>query len=409
VYLFETEGRDYFVMDSAKVEGNGFKWRNLEVEAGIYKLGFSDKPNELLDIILSSVNDSVSFVFANRDLRRSFQSTNSEETTAWREYLKTKGQHDQYIESIRKSNLSSDEKRKSIYAREADFKKVQSGMAAKAPGSFFAKVMRHLQSDYRFEQHKYWSDLDFKDPSLIHSTVFPDRIEDYMRLHGSKSPDPNDPTKGFYSAVDDIANLIISSGDTRVLEFVLYTMSEGFYSSGMENLSLYVVDNYFYGDACGDQEISELFRMKASGIQNLKVGGTAPDFSIKTSTGQVASLKDVSAKNNLTLVLFWASFCHRCEREIPELKTIYNEKKSKGFEVLAVSVDSNERDFMNGISNAGTSWYNGCDYQSWRGPIVKDYRVTSTPVMFLVNKQREILAKPKSVAELNTLLARLAL
>ncbi len=408
VYLFETEGRDYFLVDSAALNENSFQFRNLRVESGIYKMGFTESPSDQLDIILTPSEDSVTFVFSDKDFRRSLKSTNSLETNAWLEYIKLKGQHDQFIESIKRSNNTADEKRKAIYAKEAELKNEQQSLASRHADTFFSKVMRHAQSDFRFDASKFWSDLDFKDPTLIHSTVYPDRIEDYMRLHGSKSPDPNNPTKGFYNAVDFIANTIIAKGDSRVLEFVLYTMSEGFYSSGMEPLSLYVIDNYFYGDACGDQEISELFRMKASGIQHLKVGSTAPDFSIKTSSGQVAHLSELVAKNNFTLVFFWASFCHRCEREIPELKALYNQKKSNGFDVLAVSVDTNEKDFRAGIAATGTTWNNGAELKGWRGEVAMDYRVTSTPVMFLLNEKREIVAKPKTVNELSQVLNGLA-
>jgi peroxiredoxin len=226
-----------------------------------------------------------------------------------------------------------------------------------------------------------------------------------MRLHASKEKSKEEPRLGFYNTVDMLATEIMQDGSDEVLEFVLYTLSEGFYSSNMEELSLYVVDNYFYGDACGDAEISELFKKKAAGIRKLQVGNTPPDFTLPNSKGKTVRFSEVATSNELTLVLFWASFCHKCEREIPEVKKVYRQYKSKGLEILAVSVDKERSDWLEGIESHGTEWLNVSDLKGWRSPVSEDFRVSSTPVMFLVNDKREIIAKPKSVKELDKVLS----
>ncbi len=73
----------------------------------------------------------------------------------------------------------------------------------------------------------------------------------------------------------------------------------------------------------------------------LMKGQLAPDFSIKDLNGNQISL--ASFRNNKTVCLtFWATWCPYCIKEIPRLKEIYSHYSSKGVQVIAVNVASND-------------------------------------------------------------------
>lgn len=40
------------------------------------------------------------------------------------------------------------------------------------------------------------------------------------------------------------------------------------------------------------------------------------------------------------LVVFWATWCPSCQRELPVLQKLYEKHRAKGFEILALSVDA---------------------------------------------------------------------
>jgi len=404
--LYETEGKDYFLIDSARVEDGKFITTLEDVSPGIFKIGLSEDQTKLGDIILNPSEESIALNYSSSNLEYGLANTDSQENKALKEYRKEERKHTNKLRQIRKSREQGLNKKQAIYDEQAEFNAYQEKVARNYEGTFFANMVRHLQSPNRFDKNKYWDDMDFTDKSLIHSSVWPDRITDYMRIHASQEKSKTEPRLGFYNAVDMLATEIMQDGNDEVLEFVLYTLSEGFYSSNMENLSLYVVDNYFYGDACGDAEISELFKMKAAGIRKLQVGNTPPDFTLPNSKGRSVSFSSIAEDNELTLILFWASFCHKCEREIPEIKSVYEEYKSKGFEILAVSVDTDKDEWINGIESHGAEWVNVSDLKGWRSPVSKDFRVSSTPVMFIVNREREIVARPDNVSELKQVLSK---
>jgi thiol-disulfide isomerase/thioredoxin len=39
-------------------------------------------------------------------------------------------------------------------------------------------------------------------------------------------------------------------------------------------------------------------------------------------------------------VVFWATWCPSCQKELPELQALYEKHRAKGFEILAISVDA---------------------------------------------------------------------
>lgn len=67
-------------------------------------------------------------------------------------------------------------------------------------------------------------------------------------------------------------------------------------------------------------------------------GAKAPDFSLqRLGGGSEISLADL--RGRVVLVNFWATWCKPCEDEMPSMEELYRRLGSKGFELVAVSVD----------------------------------------------------------------------
>jgi peroxiredoxin len=63
----------------------------------------------------------------------------------------------------------------------------------------------------------------------------------------------------------------------------------------------------------------------------------APDFTLTDSNGAKVKLADYRGK--VVLLNFWATWCGPCQVEIPWFQEFQQQYKSKGFEVLGVSMD----------------------------------------------------------------------
>lgn len=116
-------------------------------------------------------------------------------------------------------------------------------------------------------------------------------------------------------------------------------------------------------------------------------------------------MMETAAKNQYTLVMFWASWCHKCEQEIPVLIPLYAKYGGKGFEAIGVSIDQARKTWTDVIETKGMQYLNVSQLQGWDSPIVKDYKITATPTYFLLNNKGEIVLKPKRIFEVQTYLS----
>jgi len=64
-----------------------------------------------------------------------------------------------------------------------------------------------------------------------------------------------------------------------------------------------------------------------------------PDFTVKTVAGETVTLSEL-VEDKPTLVGFWASWCHNCQRNLPEQDRLYTAYKDQ---VNVVEVNLNER------------------------------------------------------------------
>lgn len=73
------------------------------------------------------------------------------------------------------------------------------------------------------------------------------------------------------------------------------------------------------------------------------MGAFAPDFSAYTFEGKLLKLSEMKGK--YVLLDFWASWCIPCREGIPDLKKYYDLYHSKGFELIAISIDRRKSDW----------------------------------------------------------------
>jgi thiol-disulfide isomerase/thioredoxin len=71
------------------------------------------------------------------------------------------------------------------------------------------------------------------------------------------------------------------------------------------------------------------------------VGDAAPAFTVATLAGDSARVGG-SARQPVTLVNIWATWCGPCKAEFPELQTLHTTYAPRGLRVLAISIDTDD-------------------------------------------------------------------
>lgn len=399
MYLWATYGKVNTLIDSTTITNGQWNFGTDEREQGIYMLGIAE--NNMASIILNPSEKTTEIGFRNARLDASGYAINSKENEAWFAYLPKETALQKSIKDLRvamaKSSIKG-ELEKQINQKESELSALQAELIGKYPDTHFAKLVTWKQEPFKSDMLKYWDNIDFTDRSLIHGTVMADRIQNFMRSfsQGTES--------GFINCVSVVAEK--GKADDVVLEFVLNQMLVGFYESGMENISLYIIDNYINGEACGDADLSNIIKSTAESIQKLSVGSTPPNIVMTGIDGKQVDLMKIAAAKKYTLVMFWSSWCEHCKGEAPEVKQCYDLFKPKGFEIIGVSVDNVKPAWEQAVADRGFTFPNVCGMKLWESKVAKDYRVTKTPAFYLIDAQGKIVLKPKGIREVQTFLTK---
>ena len=400
LYLYQTEARTKTLIDSTKIIGGNYSFNNVEVSRGFYELILDNKPKNNCTIILNPDETDVIINFSSNRINVSKVSPNSKENKAWFAYQSAENKNKNEIKNLRKGMKDSPYKRRieeQIKSKELELVTKQHEMIDQFEGTYFAKFMSWKNPMYPSDQGRFFEDLDPFDNSMIHSMAISDRIQ-AMMVRFSKGEDAR-----FLACIDIVKAHFEPNPVT--LESALYSMLDGFYNTGKEDICLYILDNYIYDEDCG-ADLSDVIKQRAEGIVNLQVGKIPPNFNIEEYKGGKVNLYETVKKNKYTLVMFWASWCHKCEQEIPVLIPLYARTHSSGFEAIGVSIDQSRKTWTDIVESKGMQYPNVSQLQGWESPIVKDYKVTATPTYFLLNSKGEIVLKPKRIYEVDNFLKK---
>lgn len=132
-------------------------------------------------------------------------------------------------------------------------------------------------------------------------------------------------------------------------------------------------------EVIGEKDKNESQDLLGKPIGDIGIGLESPDFTLTNLNGEEVALSDYRGK--IVIVNFWATWCHWCDLEMPDLNKIHVENED--LVVLAVNVMENEDTVRQYIEDGSYEFEVVLDTD---GKIASDYLVNGLPNSYFVDR-----------------------
>ncbi len=288
---------------------------------------------------------------------------------------------------------------------------------------------------FTYYRNHYWDAVNFHDEGTIRNPFFFKKIKKYFDSVIPVQPD---------SVCVQIDKMMKRTQPGSLFNKLLLAHFTYTYETseimGFDKVFVYLSDNYFKtGKAKGvyEDDVIERVIKRADKLKPLLIGAPAQDlFMIKAedfdkmkqmgfenakNSEEMTNVfyKNVNEVNKMfvklsdvkaayTLLIFWDVDCGHCQKEIPKLLTVYNEllKEHKDIKVYSVYMQHEGEKYLKYIAEHQLPWINVYDGAHYNNAVEK-YDVYSTPVIYLLDKDKIIRAKRISVDSIKKIISDL--
>jgi len=289
---------------------------------------------------------------------------------------------------------------------------------------------------FNYYKDHYWDGVNFKDDGLARTPFFYGRLTRYFESVVTKDPD------AVSIEIDQIMNQAIEG--SIMYKLLLANFVNKYETSkvmGFDKVFVYIVDKYFKTgkakDIYNDDNIVNNIINRANILRPLLLEAIAPELPMipieshdkiakmgfenaKTSEEMTkiyyanaaeiekTFLKLHSIKAKYTLLVFWDVDCSHCQVEIPKLVDLYHQllKDKIDLKVFCVYTQQEFDKYKKYVDEKKLDWinvYDGAHYNN-----LKDkYDIYSTPVIYILDKEKRIKAKRIDVDQIRPILSAL--
>ena len=246
-------------------------------------------------------------------------------------------------------------------------------------------------SVFTFRQYKahFWDNIDLSDDRVIRTPVIHGKIEQYINKLTVPAPD------SIMASIDRL--FAMTKSGKEAFKYLIWYLTIKYETSevmGHDAILVHIVDKYYDDPRMSwmNPTVKANLIKRANTLRPILIGKEAPLMILLDTLQNPVSL--YSIKKKFTIIYFWDPECSHCKKETPVLRDFYNESGSKyDFEVYAVCMDTSWKDMKQYINKNKLNWVHVNGYYSVTSDFRELYDVHSSPVMYLLDEDKKIIAK----------------
>lgn len=252
-------------------------------------------------------------------------------------------------------------------------------------------------------RYKFWDGVDFSDDRILHTPVFHNKLNRYI-----KELTPQHPDSILLSAeliigkTRNTPDLFKYTVNYTALQYrpTKTTLMDGEKVFSNLILKYWTPETAFWSDSA---EIVGL-RSQARQMVNSFLGMKGQDIRAKDINGVYRNLYDSNAP--ILLFYVYSPNCEHCIEETPQMIKLYYEWKDRGVDVFSLVTNTKDREeWVDFHNNYGIPWPDVYDPQMESKFYLK-YNIDITPEIYVLNKDRIIVAKNLNPNQLPEVLER---
>ncbi|NTW33010.1 MAG: redoxin domain-containing protein [Bacteroidetes bacterium] len=252
---------------------------------------------------------------------------------------------------------------------------------------------------YRYYKQHFLDNIDFSDDRLLRTPIFHNKLKQYITTLVVQHPD---------SIIKDGDSLIAKAHNKEVFKYLVWYLTNWSETSnimGFDAIFVHLVEKYYDTNQAYWVSPTNLEKIsnRAKILKGLLLGVRTPNLTMQDTSDVFVTLYNLKSK--YTVLYFWDPVCGHCQKETPVLKALYDSIKSNGVEVYAVCTDPKIDEWKKFIIKNSLNWINVMDIQNTTG-FHTIYDIYSTPVIYLLDENKKILAKRLSVEQLRDFIER---
>jgi thiol-disulfide isomerase/thioredoxin len=132
----------------------------------------------------------------------------------------------------------------------------------------------------------------------------------------------------------------------------------------------------------GPPELTDL----GKGLQR-RIDAIGRPLAIEFTTADGRAVNLTTLSNQVVLVDFWATWCPGCVTLSPEIKKLYDQFHTNGFDVVGINFDDDTNQAQQFLNKEGLAWP---QYFGGRGPgnqFGREYAISAIPTVWLVDRK----------------------